>query len=181
MVDFFFYLFAFLILISGLLVATSRNTVNGAMFMIVCFLSTASMFVLLEAYLLAILQVLVYAGAVMVLFLFIIMLIDVEAFSGKKPSTFSLIGSTLSLVILCFATVYIFMGSPEFLSLQAPEVFKEPPIVGGNPLAYTTSSKSFGYGLFTKYILPFEVVGFLLLVAMVGIIVISKKPKNLSK
>ena len=79
MIDFLFYLFAAITLLSALFMVLSPNAVNGAMCMIVSFVSTAALFVLLEAYFLAILQVLVYAGAVMVLFLFIIMLLNAES------------------------------------------------------------------------------------------------------
>ena len=78
MLDILFYIFAAITLVSALIMVLSPNAVNGAMCMIVSFVGTAALFVLLEAYFLAALQILVYAGAVMVLFLFIIMLLDVD-------------------------------------------------------------------------------------------------------
>jgi len=178
MLDFLFYFFAAITLVSALLMVLSPNAVNGAMCMIVAFVGTAAMFVLLEAYFLAILQILVYAGAVMVLFLFIIMLLDVEkddvgTFSREKLTIgASVVGFALMVVLVCQA----FSGAhlPEPALLPVPE----NPSGSEDGLVFTTSSKSFGYSLFTKYMLPFQVTGFLLLAAMIGVIVVSKKPKE---
>ena len=85
MIDLLFYIFSGLMILGALVMILSPNAVNSAMCMIVTLVATAGLFVLLEAYFLAILQVLVYAGAVMVLFLFIIMLLDVDK---EKASSF---------------------------------------------------------------------------------------------
>ena len=82
MIDLLFYIFSGLMILGALVMILSPNAVNSAMCMIVTLVATAGLFVLLEAYFLAILQVLVYAGAVMVLFLFIIMLLDVDKEKG---------------------------------------------------------------------------------------------------
>ncbi|WP_425603762.1 NADH-quinone oxidoreductase subunit J [Coraliomargarita parva] len=156
----------------------SPNAVNGAMCMIVSFVSTAALFVLLEAYFLAILQVLVYAGAVMVLFLFIIMLLDVDKgeggtfTKGKLTIAASFVGFALVAILVCQA----FVGGAHLPEPGMLPVVANPAGEGG-ALAFTTSAKSFGYSLFTKYMLPFQVTGFLLLAAMIGVIVVSKKPK----
>ena len=84
MSDIFFYIFATITLGAAVLTVTNRNAVNSAMFLIATFLGMAALFVLLEAYFLAVIQVLVYAGAVVVLFLFIIMLLDIQ---GARDST----------------------------------------------------------------------------------------------
>lgn len=176
MQNFLFYLFSALTLLSGLLVVTSRNTVNSAMFMILAFTSTAGLFFLLEAFFIGILQILVYAGAVMVLFLFVIMLIKVEKIAKKRPDWISLVASFVGLLILIASVSYLLFMSPELSSMSAPEVLAMPDMQ--TPFSYTTSSKSFGFGLFTKYMLPFQVAGFLLLISMIGIVVISKKYKS---
>jgi NADH-quinone oxidoreductase subunit J len=175
MIDLLFYVFAAIMLISALLMVVSPNAVNGAMCMIVAFVSTAALFVLLEAYFLAVLQVLVYAGAVMVLFLFIIMLLDVDKetnqiIKDKLTLAASIVGFALLVTLMCSA----FLGGQHLPDTALLPVADNPSGVGiGIP--FTTSAKSFGYSLFTKYMLPFQVTGFLLLSAMIGVIVVSKK------
>jgi NADH-quinone oxidoreductase subunit J len=175
MLDILFYVFAALMLTSALLMVVSPNAVNGAICMIIAFVSTAALFVLLEAYFLAVLQVLVYAGAVMVLFLFIIMLLDVEKdtkqlLQDKLTLAASVVGFALLVILICAA----FAGGhhlPETALLPVAE----NPLGDGLGIPFTTSIKSFGYSLFSKYMLPFQVTGFLLLAAMIGVIVVSKK------
>ncbi|MFQ3223870.1 MAG: NADH-quinone oxidoreductase subunit J [Lentimonas sp.] len=175
MLDILFYVFSAITLIAAVLMILTPSAVNGAFCMIVAFLGTAALFVLLEAYFLAVVQVVVYAGAVMVLFLFIIMLLDVEKgegateFKDKLSTGASVIGCLLFAVLICSAFSGGHLPEPALSAVtENPEVFD-----GGIP--FTTSSKSFGYSLFTKYMLPFQVAGFLLLAAMIGVIVVSKK------
>lgn len=164
MVDFLFYAFAFLTLLSALGMVAARNPVNGAMFMILSFVGTAALFVLLEAYFLAAVQVLVYAGAVVVLFLFIIMLLDASKTEKLRPSTATLAASLIGLGLLAAGVVALFT------------------VDGGLPAAdpgaaVATTISAFGRLLFTKYQLPFQLAGFLLLVAMLGVIHISRRVK----
>lgn len=174
MLDILFYVFSAITLIAAVLMVLSPNAVNGAFCMIVAFLGTAALFVLLEAYFLAILQVVVYAGAVMVLFLFIIMLLDVDKGEGaeyrsKLNTAAAAIGFLLVAALICSTFTGGHLPEPTLsLVTENPEVFD-----AGVP--FTSSSKSFGYSLFTKYMLPFQVAGFLLLSAMIGVIVVSKK------
>lgn len=178
MIDIMFYIFAALTLTSALLMVISPNAVNGAICMIISFVSTAAMFVLLEAYFLAVLQVLVYAGAVMVLFLFIIMLLDVDKetnhmLKDKMTLAASIVGFALLVILICAA----FAGGQHIPEPGWLPVAENPTgAEAGFP--YTTSAKSFGYSLFTKYMLPFQVTGFLLLAAMIGVIVVSKKHRE---
>lgn len=178
MLDILFYIFAALTLISALLMVLSPNAVNGAICMIVSFVATAALFVLLEAYFLAILQVLVYAGAVMVLFLFIIMLLDVDKdessyLKDKMTLAGSIVGFALLTILICSA----FAGG-QHLPETALSAVAENPTGEDVGIPFTTSAKSFGYSLFTKYMLPFQVTGFLLLAAMIGVIVVSKKQED---
>jgi NADH-quinone oxidoreductase subunit J len=174
--DILFYVFSAITLISALLMVVNPNAVNAAMAMIVAFVGTAALFVLLEAYFLAILQILVYAGAVMVLFLFIIMLLDVDrseaevAYKDKLAFAAAVIGFGLLVVLVAAAFLKGFY-LPEPAVLPVAEL----PTGQAGGFAFTTSAKSFGYSLFTKYMLPFQVTGFLLLSAMIGVIVVSKK------
>src|SRR4029079_18377882 len=96
MQDALFYIFSALALICGMMLLLSRNPVNSAMFLVLTIASLAGLFVLLEAFFLAAIQILVYAGAVMVLFLFVIMLLDLKAEERRKIKTFGLVGGVIS-------------------------------------------------------------------------------------
>ena len=159
----------------------SKHPVSAAMFMIISLVGVAALFVLLEAFFLAVLQILVYAGAVMVLFLFIIMLLDVGP-EGGKASRMKLISGlaaafSISLLIVIFLIIVkdygLLNGSVSWSS--RPE---STELTQGENLVFTTAVKNFGYGLLTKYMLPLQISGFLLLAAMVGVIVLSKKDEK---
>ena len=162
--DYLFYLFAFLTLLCGFLVVAnpfSRNPVTSAMFLVLTIVSMAGLFVLLHAFFLAAVQVLVYAGAVMVLFLFVIMLLDVKEEERRKIKVFGLVGGLISVGAVAFTILQAITQT----SVGAPG--GSPSVEGGTiPL---------GKILFTQYVLPFEILSILLLVAMVGVILLSKK------
>ena len=166
MTDLFFYLFSAITLGCAIAVVFSRNPVNAAMFLILAFTGMASLFVMLEAYFLAVIQVLVYAGAVVVLFLFIIMLLDVKQEKTHRVKLLTIVASVVGFAILLLGVATIVSSDAVSESAQAL------PAITNNTL------KSFGYELFTTYLLPMQVTGFLLLVAMIGVIVLSKKVKT---
>lgn len=179
-IDLLFLVFATLSVGGAILMVFSRHPVPAALFMIVSLVGVSALFVLLEAFFLAILQVLVYAGAVMVLFLFIIMLLDVGP-DGSKASRLKVISGLAGV-----ASVGLLLVLSLFLVLQSgfngshsswPSLVDGINVVGDN-LVFSTSVKSFGFGLFTKYMLPLQVAGFLLLAAMVGVIILSKQSKE---
>jgi NADH-quinone oxidoreductase subunit J len=161
--DFFFYLFAALTLLCGFLVVAnpfSRNPVTSAMFLVLTIVSLGGLFVLLHAFFLAAVQVLVYAGAVIVLFLFVIMLLDLKEEGRRRFKAFGLVtglGSVGALIALSLTAIWR-SGLGRGLT---------PQTEGGTP--------NLGRLLFTDYLLPFEIVSVLLLVAMVGVILLSKK------
>lgn len=163
MSDFLFYLFAALILGSALMVVLNRDAVNAAMCLILAFVGVAGMFVLLEAYFLAVLQILVYAGAVVVLFLFIIMLLNVDTRTRRPVRLMSALASAVSFALLVTAVLWLFsrdrISGPASVDVVAP---------GAN-------LEVFGQQLFTTYLLPVQVTGFLLLMAMIGVIVLGRK------
>lgn len=163
MTDIFFYIFSAIALVSAFAVVFSPNAVNAAMSLIVTFVSMAALFVLLESYFLAVVQVLVYAGAVVVLFLFIIMLLDVKESAKRQLKILSVAAGLIGFAILWIG-IFAIVGSE---SLTA----------GSDAVTETTSVslKTFGSQLFTTYLLPMQVTGFLLLISMVGVIVLSKK------
>src|SRR5437773_433611 len=112
MQDLFFYLFAFLTLMCGFLVIAnpfSRNPVTSAMFLVLTIVSMAGLFVLLHAFFLAAVQVLVYAGAVMVLFLFVIMLLDLKEEEQRRIKAFGLVTGSLSVVAVLALVVKTFL------------------------------------------------------------------------
>jgi NADH-quinone oxidoreductase subunit J len=161
--DLFFYFFAGLTLICGLLVVVnpfSRNPVTSAMFLVLTIISMAGLFVLLHAFFLAAVQVLVYAGAVMVLFLFVIMLLDLKEELRRKFKAFGIVAGLISVGLLIVVMTQTIWSSGVGHGLN-------PQIQG--------ETGALGRMLFTQYLLPFEMVSVLLLVAMVGVILLSKK------
>jgi len=161
--DILFYVFAALTLLCGVLVIAnpfSRNPVTSAMFLVLTIISMAGLFVLLHAFFLAAVQILVYAGAVIVLFLFVIMLLDLKEEQRRKIKMFGLVAGLVSVGTI----VAIFLKSLHATNLNA----HTSPTTEGDTAAL-------GKLLFTQYVLPFEVVTVLLLVAMIGVILLSKK------
>ncbi len=164
MYDVLFYLFAFLTLCCGFLVVAnpfSRNPVTSAMFLVLTIVALAGLFVLLRAYFLAAVQVLVYAGAVMVLFLFVIMLLDLKEEQRRKANTFG------------WVTGLVSVGAILTIFLQA--IFESHAPGGATAPTLEGATRPLGKMLFTEYLLPFEILSVLLLVAMVGVILLSKK------
>jgi NADH-quinone oxidoreductase subunit J len=164
MQDILFYIFAALTLLCGFLVVAnpfSRNPVTSAMFLVLTIVSMAGLFVLLHAFFLAAVQVLVYAGAVMVLFLFVIMLLDLKEEQRRKFSKFGVAAGVISVGAIVAILVSAIAESLPGANLSVP--------------ALEGATKPLGKMLFTDYLLPFEILSVLLLVAMVGVILLSKK------
>lgn len=163
MQDIFFYIFAALTLLFGLMVVAnpfSRNPVTSAMFLVLTMGALAGLFVTLHAFFIAAVQILVYAGAVMVLFLFVIMLLDIKEEERRRFNAFG-IGAGL---VAVGAIAGILIKTIWFSGIGTG---KTPTLEG--------ATKNLGTELFTNYLLPFEIVSVLLLVAMVGVILLSKK------
>ncbi|MBI3886186.1 MAG: NADH-quinone oxidoreductase subunit J [Opitutae bacterium] len=164
MTDLLFLVLSAVTLVSAVLVVVNRNAVNAAMFFLLSLVGTAGLFVLLDAYLLAFVLILVYAGAVVSLFLFIIMLLDTRP-EAQKPFKKMTVAASLLGGLLLFTGV---------LSLVLR--FTPAPVGADPALAPVGASlKAYAEQLFTTYLLPVQVVGFLLLVAMLGVIVLSKR------
>jgi len=159
MQDILFYIFAALTLLCGALVILNRNPVNSAMFLVLTIICMSALFVLLHAFFLAAVQVLVYAGAVIVLFVFVIMLLDLKEEQRRAIKKLGA-GAGLASVL---AIGYVFWHSLTHSNLPVSPT----PAVGG--------TLELGRLLFTNYTLPFEILSVLLLVAMVGVILLSKK------
>lgn len=159
-----FHLFAVLTLLPAFFVATSRKPVNAAVSMLVSFVGLSALFVLLETYFLAILQVLVYAGAIVVLFLFIIMLIDPA--KSPQPRLLRTLASLAAFALLVTAGWFLVFGGGSGPYVPLPD---EAP---------ASLARSFGVELFTTYLLPFQITGFMLLIAMIGVIVVSRRQED---
>jgi len=160
--DVLFYVFAALTLLCAVLVVAnpfSRNPVTSAIFLVLTIISMSCLFLLLHAFFLAAVQILVYAGAVIVLFIFVIMLLDLKEEQRRKIKFFGFAAGLVSVGIV----VSIFVKSLASIK----------PAAAGPSLEGETYA--LGKLLFTQYTLPFEIVSVLLLVAMVGVILLSKK------
>jgi len=161
MKELFFPIFAALTIVPAICMVLSRKPVNAAMNMLVSFVGLAALFVLLETYFLAVLQVMVYAGAIVVLFLFIIMLLDAN--DSPSPKLMRVLASFAAFALLAVGGYYLVFGCGAG---PYPEISAEAP---------ARLSRTFGVELFTTYMLPFQMTGFMLLIAMVGVIVVSRK------
>jgi NADH-quinone oxidoreductase subunit J len=159
-----FWFFATLMVAFGLSVVLLRNPVSCAMCLVMSFISLAALFITLDATFIGIIQVLVYAGAVMVLFLFIIMLLDLRTEESRRLNFGATIGGTL--VVAAFLSILLRVISSD-------HAFSQPLPALADPGA--SDVRLVGMELFHNYALPFEVVGVLLLVATVGVIVLSRK------
>jgi len=166
----FFYLFAALLLASGLMVISTRNPVHGVLFLILAFFNAAGLFVLLGAEFLAMMLVIVYVGAVMVLFLFVTMMLDVDFAEMRAGFASHLPIGTLIGAILLIELVLV-VGSWVIV----PEIAARPaaPVPAG-----LTNTEALGMILYTKYVYFFEAAGLILLLAMVGAIVLTLRHKE---
>jgi NADH-quinone oxidoreductase subunit J len=164
--DALFYVFAALTLLCAILVVAnpfSRNPVTNAMFLVLTIISMAGLFLLLHAFFLAAVQILVYAGAVIVLFLFVIMLLDLKEEQRRRIKLFGVVAGFVSVGLITL----VFLKCLHKTDLSAAD----SPVIEGDTAAL-------GRLLFTQYVLPFEMVSILLLVAMIGVIVLSKKDEK---
>lgn len=160
-----FYAFALISIISAFLVVSARSPINSVIALIVCFLSIAGHYVLLNAQFLAMVHVIVYTGAIMVLFLFVIMLLNLNSYTEPRKSIVTRISA-------------VFAGGLFLLTLLAAvrhgvEVAAAP----GTPDPGVGLVRSVGMALFNEFLLPFEVSSVLFLSAMVGALMLAKKDK----
>ena len=175
-----FNIFAGLAVLSALLVVLnplSRNPVTSAMFLVITMISISGLFVLLGAYFLAAVQILVYAGAVMVLFLFVIMLLDLQQIARRKLNLVSLAMGILAVGAL-FLVYKSSLESTYGEASQQHEVAADADQAEAITAKVVGSTQALGQALFSfgnGFILPFEIVSVLLLVAMVGVILLSRK------
>ncbi len=164
MPPFLFWIFALLMLVFGAAVVINRNPIASALNLVVSFLGLAALFISLDAYFIGIIQVLVYAGAIMVLFLFIIMLLDLRAEKLRKINWVASAGG----VVVAFALLMqIFYVVGRFKSAGQPF-----PRMPGSTV---DDVHNIGLLLFGNYNLPFQIIGVVILVATIGVIVLSRR------
>src|SRR4029434_11004746 len=164
MSPFLFWIFALLTLIFGAAVVINRNPVASALSLVVSFLGLAALFMSLNAYFMGIIQVLVYAGAVMVLFLFIIMLLNLRAEEGRRINWLTS-AAALAVALILLDQISSVVGHFEI----ARKPF--PPLLGPT----IDDVRNIGAALFGNYNLPFQIVGILVLVATIGVVLLSKR------
>jgi NADH-quinone oxidoreductase subunit J len=162
-----FYVATALMLGFAVLVVLNRNPVASALSLVVAFVGLAALFILLEAHFLGVIQILVYAGAVMVLFLFIIMLFDLKAEERRKLNLPAVIGG-VSIAVLMLLTLFHVVGRYPAGEMGPPELTLSGP-------GHYDEVKSLGLLLFNRYAFHLQVVGVLLLTATVGVILLSRK------
>ncbi len=159
-----FYIFAAVAIVGALGVVANRNPVTCAFCMIGCFLGVAALFMGLNAYFIGTIQILVYAGAIMVLFLFIIMLLDLKAEKVKQFSFTTLIGG-IGTAAMFVALTSMILAKSQIGAFQALEL--------ADPAA--NDVREVGKVIFTDFNFHLQVLGVLLLVATVGTVVLSKR------
>jgi NADH-quinone oxidoreductase subunit J len=159
-----FWIFALFMLVFGAAVVINRNPVASALSLVVSFLGLAALFMSLDAYFIGIIQILVYAGAVMVLFLFIIMLLDLRAETLRRINWVASAGG-VAVALAFFVQVATVI---EHFTL-AGRAFPVLPQAPGDDV------RNVGLALFSRYNLPLQIIGVLILVATIGVIVLSRR------
>ncbi|MFC5455253.1 NADH-quinone oxidoreductase subunit J [Prosthecobacter fluviatilis] len=185
-----FYLFALITLGFGFLVVTGRNPVTCALSLAASFVGLAALFLSLDAYFIGVIQILVYAGAVMVLFLFIIMLLDIKTEEGKSLNLPAIVSGVLLAALLTLQVVLVAGGTdlarksaqsaPLELAEAAGKLGKAalPTITNDLKAGTLPDAKLIGFTLFDQYGFHLQVVGLLLLVGTIGVVVLSKRERS---
>lgn len=183
-----FYFFAAITLLFGAGVVLARNPVGSAMSLVMSFVGLAALFISLDAYFIGTLQILVYAGAVMVLFLFIIMLLDIKAEALKKGNVMPIVGGVFLAALFTFQVITVlgdFKAGDQPLptlnlsqAAEAPELAKMPSITNDLKAGSLPDAKLMGLTLFKDYPLHLQIVGLLLLAGTVGVVVLSKRDRK---
>ena len=166
----FFYLFAGMCLASAFMVIAVKNPVHAVLFLILAFFNAAGLFVALGAEFLAMILVVVYVGAVLVLFLFVVMMLDVD-FAELRAGFLKYlpVGAIIGIVLLIELVLILVAW------VTAPEIVAQAPTP---PISQLSNTAALGQILYTKYVYLFEAAGMILLVAMVGAIVLTLQHKR---
>ena len=170
----FFYTFSLIAIIAAIMVTVSKNTVHSVLFLILDFISISCLFIMIGAEFLGMIMLIVYVGAVAVLFLFVVMMLNVaqqqnEWFTSAKDSSHIPIGLLISVII--FMELIVVLGGWKF----------KPDLVNSTSITIdqgVSNTHSIGYVLYTDYIHLFQLSGMILLVAMIGSIVLTFRKRS---
>jgi NADH-quinone oxidoreductase subunit J len=165
-----FYIFASILTLSGLRVITARNPVHAALFLVLAFFTAAGLWLLIYAEFLAITLVLVYVGAVMVLFLFVVMMLDIN-FDKLREGFWKYLPVAATVAVAMVAEMALLLTSKSFG--LAGKGFAAPTAA--------SNTKALGMELYTKYLLPFELASVILLVAIVAAIALTLRERKEAK
>ena len=170
----FFYIFSIIAVISAIMVTVSKNTVHSVFFLILDFISISCLFIMVGAEFLGMIMLIVYVGAVAVLFLFVVMMLNVaqqknQWFISEENSSHIPIGLLISTII--FFELIIVVGGWKY----KPDLFKSGNLSSSNEISNT---HSLGQVLYTDYIHIFQISGMILLVAMIGAIVLTFRQRD---
>lgn len=168
---FLFYVFAVITLVAAGMVITRRNPVHAVLYLVLAFVSSAALWVLMEAEFLGIVLILVYVGAVMVLFLFVVMMLDVDVATLRAGFIRYLPLGALIAVVLALE-IFLIVGPANF----GLDAFPKPPPAGAD----ASNTADLGLLLYTVYVYPFEIAAVILLVAIVAAIrlTLRRRPDN---
>jgi NADH-quinone oxidoreductase subunit J len=161
-----FYTLAAFILGFAVLVVSTKDTVHSVLFLVLDFLFVAALYVLLAAPFLAVIQILVYAGGIVVLYLFVVMLVNLKRppESHQDPHRRTKLGFGLAVVVLL-----------ELAVIGLYQSVQPTPAAAAGTLPVSGNTEQVGWLLYTSYLIPFEIASMLLLVAMIGAIVLAKR------
>ena len=162
-----FYFIAACILGFAVLVISTKDTVHSVLFLVLDFLFVAALYVLLGAQFIAAIQILVYAGGIVVLYLFVVMLVNLK----RPPEAHSDPRRLTKLAFGMSAAVMLELGAIAVYSSRLPAT----PIAPGSGMPVSGNTEQVGWLLYTSYLIPFEIASMLLLVAMIGAIVLAKR------
>jgi NADH-quinone oxidoreductase subunit J len=166
MITVIFYILAAITLATGALTVISRNPVHSAVYMIICFFSLAGHFLMLNATFLAVVHIIVYAGAIMVLLLFTLMLMNLNDTHEPKKKFITRVAATLSACLTAIVLLAVFLKAGPII-----DTYKSTGID-------FQSVNVLGQVLFEEYMIPFEFASILLITSMIGAVLVSKREKK---
>lgn len=161
----FFGLVTIVAVVSALLVVTCKNPINSALSLVLTFFCLATYYAMLNAPFMAAVQIIVYAGAIMVLIIFTIMLLNIRVDANKKGTHQVALGSIIGIITLLLAGLFLTKGT----------VSKPVGQITGDLINSQGHTELIGKAMFTDFLLPFEVTSILLLVAIVGAVILAKR------
>lgn len=168
----FFYLFAIMSVAAGFMVIVSRNPVHSVLFLILAFFNSAGLFVLMGAEFVAMILVIVYVGAVAVLFLFVVMMLDID-FTELRQGMLQYVPVGAAIGVILLVELFLVLGGWTISPEVASGTISPTP-----PMGDVTNTEAIGRILYTKYVYLFQAAGIVLLIAMIGAIVLTLRHRD---